>query len=134
MVETVASKHGTINGLFNIERTMAAIPMVRIAQPAEVAEPCCFLLSDAASYITGQHLNVGGSQIGFRAPPNVNLLQQVRDGRQPFGLGFPALWGDPGSFARQLLVDVREHQGGDAGTRGSVAIAIDGRDERAQAA
>ena len=49
-----------------IERTMAAIPMGRIAQPAEVAEPCCFLLSDAASYITGQHLNVdGGSQIGF---------------------------------------------------------------------
>ncbi len=49
-----------------IERTMAAIPLGRIAQPAEVAEPCCFLLSDAASYITGQHLNVdGGSQIGF---------------------------------------------------------------------
>ena len=72
--------------------------------------------------------------VAGRAPPNANLLQQVRDGRQPFGLGFPALWGDPGSFARQLLVDVREHQGGDAGTRGSVAIAIDGRDERAQAA
>lgn len=49
-----------------IERTMAGIPMGRIAQPAEVAEPCCFLLSDAASYITGQHLNVdGGAQIGF---------------------------------------------------------------------
>ena len=49
-----------------IERTMAGIPMGRIALPAEVAEPCCFLLSDAASYITGQHLNVdGGSQIGF---------------------------------------------------------------------
>lgn len=49
-----------------IERTMAAIPLGRIAQPAEVADPCCFLLSDAASYITGQHLNVdGGSQIGF---------------------------------------------------------------------
>jgi 3-oxoacyl-[acyl-carrier protein] reductase len=45
---------------------MAGIPMGRIAQPAEVAEPCCFLLSDAASYITGQHLNVdGGAQIGF---------------------------------------------------------------------
>ena len=49
-----------------IERTMAGIPMGRIALPEEVAEPCCFLLSDAASYITGQHLNVdGGAQIGF---------------------------------------------------------------------
>jgi 3-oxoacyl-[acyl-carrier protein] reductase len=49
-----------------IERTMAQIPMGRIAQPDEVAAPCCFLLSDAASYITGQHLSVdGGSHIGF---------------------------------------------------------------------
>ena len=49
-----------------IEKTMASIPMGRIAQPDEVAGPCCFLLSDTASYITGQHLNVdGGSQIGF---------------------------------------------------------------------
>ncbi len=49
-----------------IERTMAGIPMGRIATPDEVATPCCFLLSDAASYITGQHLNVdGGAQIGF---------------------------------------------------------------------
>ena len=49
-----------------IERTMAQIPMGRIAQPDEVATPCCFLLSDAASYITGQHLSVdGGSHIGF---------------------------------------------------------------------
>lgn len=49
-----------------IERTLAQIPMGRIARPAEVATPCCFLLSDAASYITGQHLTVdGGSHIGF---------------------------------------------------------------------
>jgi 3-oxoacyl-[acyl-carrier protein] reductase len=49
-----------------IDRTMASIPMGRIAEPSEVAGPCCFLLSDTASYITGQHLNIdGGSQIGF---------------------------------------------------------------------
>ena len=49
-----------------IERTMASIPMGRIAQPEEVAGPCCFLLSDTASYITGQHLSIdGGSHIGF---------------------------------------------------------------------
>lgn len=55
-----------IRGPKFIDRTMASIPMGRIAQPAEVAGPCCFLLSDTASYITGQHLNIdGGSQIGF---------------------------------------------------------------------
>ena len=49
-----------------IERTLAQIPMGRIARPEEVATPCCFLLSDVASYITGQHLTVdGGSHIGF---------------------------------------------------------------------
>ena len=49
-----------------IDRTMASIPMGRISTPDEVAGPCCFLMSDTASYITGQHLNVdGGSQIGF---------------------------------------------------------------------
>jgi 3-oxoacyl-[acyl-carrier protein] reductase len=49
-----------------IDRTMASIPMGRISSPDEVAGPCCFLMSDTASYITGQHLNIdGGSQIGF---------------------------------------------------------------------
>ena len=48
------------------ERTMAGIPMGRVTTPDEVAGPCCFLLSDTASYVTGQHLNIdGGSHIGF---------------------------------------------------------------------
>jgi len=49
-----------------IEQTMARIPMQRITTPEEVAGPCCFLLSDVVSYVTGQHLNIdGGSHIGF---------------------------------------------------------------------
>jgi 3-oxoacyl-[acyl-carrier protein] reductase len=41
------------------------IPLGRWAQPGEVARPVCFLLSDAASYITGQHLSAnGGYTIG----------------------------------------------------------------------
>ncbi len=49
-----------------IDQTLASIPMGRIAKPEEVAVPCCFLLSEAASYITGQHLTVdGGTHIGF---------------------------------------------------------------------
>lgn len=42
------------------ERTLAQVPMGRFASPQEVAKPVCFLLSDAASYITGQHLSVNG--------------------------------------------------------------------------
>lgn len=64
VVETPMTE--VIRGPKFIDKTMASIPMGRVAQPAEVAGPCCFLLSDTASYITGQHLNIdGGAQIGF---------------------------------------------------------------------
>jgi 3-oxoacyl-[acyl-carrier protein] reductase len=47
------------------ERTLGMIPMGYWAKPEEVAPPVCFLMSDAASYITGQHLSVnGGYHIG----------------------------------------------------------------------
>lgn len=41
------------------------IPLGRWADAHEVARPICFLLSDAASYVTGQHLSAnGGYTIG----------------------------------------------------------------------
>jgi len=44
----------------------AQIPLGRWAEPLEVARPVCFLLSDAASYVTGQHLSAnGGYTIGL---------------------------------------------------------------------
>ncbi len=47
------------------ETYLAQIPLGRWATPIEVARPVCFLLSDAASYITGQHLSAnGGYTIG----------------------------------------------------------------------
>lgn len=46
------------------DRTLARIPLGRIATPAEVAPLICFLLSDSASYITGQNwLEDGGSHM-----------------------------------------------------------------------
>ncbi len=44
---------------------LAQIPMGRFSDPEEVCKPVCFLLSEAASYITGQHLSInGGYTIG----------------------------------------------------------------------
>lgn len=42
------------------DKILDQIPMGRWAQPDEVVKAVCFLLSDAASYITGQHLAVNG--------------------------------------------------------------------------
>jgi 3-oxoacyl-[acyl-carrier protein] reductase len=39
---------------------LAQIPMGRWSTPEEVVKSVCFLLSDGASYITGQHLGVNG--------------------------------------------------------------------------
>lgn len=45
---------------------LSQIPMGRQSTPEEVAKPVCFLLSEEASYITGQHLSVnGGYTIGI---------------------------------------------------------------------
>ena len=47
------------------DRILAQVPMGRFSDPGEVSQPVCFLLSLAASYITGQHLSVnGGYTIG----------------------------------------------------------------------
>lgn len=42
---------------------VAQMPLSRLGQPEDMVHACLFLLSDAASWITGQVLNVDGGQI-----------------------------------------------------------------------
>jgi 3-oxoacyl-[acyl-carrier protein] reductase len=50
----------TIRGDRFREGIVAKIPMGRWATVEEAAKPVCFLLSEAASFITGQHLSIDG--------------------------------------------------------------------------
>lgn len=52
-----------INGdIDRIARVAPQIPMHRAGQPSEIAEAILWLLSDAASYVTGATLDVGGGR------------------------------------------------------------------------
>jgi 3-oxoacyl-[acyl-carrier protein] reductase len=43
--------------------SLARIPMGRLGQPEDIAAPVCFLLSDAAGWMTGQTLHVNGGSL-----------------------------------------------------------------------
>jgi NAD(P)-dependent dehydrogenase (short-subunit alcohol dehydrogenase family) len=45
-----------------LQRLMPTIPMQRVGQPNEVAQAVLWLLSPAASYVTGAILEVGGGK------------------------------------------------------------------------
>jgi NAD(P)-dependent dehydrogenase (short-subunit alcohol dehydrogenase family) len=45
-----------------MERIVPTVPMARSASPAEIAQPLVFLLSEAASYMTGAILRVAGGR------------------------------------------------------------------------
>lgn len=46
-----------------MDRYLAAVPMGRLGTPQDVASTVVFLASDAASYITGEAINVGGGMV-----------------------------------------------------------------------
>ncbi len=58
MVETQMTE--VVRGEKFRDSYLSRIPMGRFTTPEEAAVPVCFLLSDAASYITGQRLSVNG--------------------------------------------------------------------------
>lgn len=45
-----------------LEELGASIPLGRVADPSEIADPILYLLSDAASYVVGAVLRVGGGR------------------------------------------------------------------------
>jgi NAD(P)-dependent dehydrogenase (short-subunit alcohol dehydrogenase family) len=44
-------------------RILSRTPMQRLGEPAEVADVCAYLLSDAASYVTGEIVVVDGGRM-----------------------------------------------------------------------
>ena len=54
-----AEEHGHLG---DIEKNIAATPVRRIGRPEDIAAACAFLVSEEASYITGQILGVNGGR------------------------------------------------------------------------
>ena len=64
VVEAIAPLRGVEADAYASSR-LGMVPLGRLADPREVAEVIVFLLSDAASYMTGQSVNVTGGMITY---------------------------------------------------------------------
>jgi 3-oxoacyl-[acyl-carrier protein] reductase len=62
MIEDRARRNGTTSEA-ELELSYGAVPLARWAQPDEIADAISFLVSDRATYITGQTLAVDGGSI-----------------------------------------------------------------------
>ncbi len=64
VLEGIAPLRGIENEEYARSR-LGSVPLGRLADPREVAEVIVFLLSDAASYMTGQSVNVTGGMVTY---------------------------------------------------------------------
>jgi NAD(P)-dependent dehydrogenase (short-subunit alcohol dehydrogenase family) len=65
VLERIAPLRGGLETGEYARSRMKVVPLGRLADPREVAEVIVFLLSDAASYMTGQSANVTGGMITY---------------------------------------------------------------------
>lgn len=66
LTQAIAKQRAAIRGIApaaTLEPVLSALPLGRIGTPEEVASLAVFLASDAASYITGQTIDVCGGQL-----------------------------------------------------------------------
>ena len=61
-VDTPMLRQTMESGFFSLEQQLAKTPVRRIGQPEDVAAACAFLVSEEASYITGQIFGVNGGR------------------------------------------------------------------------
>ncbi|NFV81172.1 glucose 1-dehydrogenase [Magnetospirillum aberrantis SpK] len=59
-IRTEMYEHIMAQGHTTEDAVVAGVPLARVGEPADVAEAAVFLASDAASYVTGQVINVNG--------------------------------------------------------------------------
>jgi 2-hydroxycyclohexanecarboxyl-CoA dehydrogenase len=61
-IDTPMLRQTTQSGFISLEQQIANTPVRRIGQPEDVAAACAFLVSEEASYITGQIIGVNGGR------------------------------------------------------------------------
>ncbi|MGF7236361.1 MAG: SDR family NAD(P)-dependent oxidoreductase [Frankia sp.] len=61
-IDTPMLRNSEKGGLMGVEQQIARTPVGRIGRPEDIAATCAFLVSEEASYITGQIIGVNGGR------------------------------------------------------------------------
>jgi NAD(P)-dependent dehydrogenase (short-subunit alcohol dehydrogenase family) len=61
-IDTPMTRDADAQGYLSIEESITTTPVGRPGRPEDIAAACAFLVSDEASYITGQTIGVNGGR------------------------------------------------------------------------
>ena len=61
-IDTPMLREAAGGGSLSIERSIATTPVGRVGRPEDIAAACAFLVSEEASYVTGQIIGVNGGR------------------------------------------------------------------------